>query len=310
MSWRRPKMVISLHYKTSSYYNRLNFKDEEQEIAEIDRLLSQAQLIIDAYKNPDGKKAKPPGIKTSLQQQPTKTSQSNKTTPIKNENIKVAPKPTNTKVGVSVINSSKKKTTNPVYMNAPYQTQPVNMFKRSKSSSVLTKPASPATSASLLAPTQSLGDKTNKADVDPKPRRTSIVHIDNNPLNQTEYHTELITEIKQSKRVVKKAIPFKQLASSLSLPPKLANLMNNNLKQGISIESAIRQARSHPNQFINRLEEIQGANLNMDLIKSERALSQFLTLLDEQMIQLNQSTINFKESPKGNYKIFDNLCDH
>jgi hypothetical protein len=308
------------------YFNKLG--EEEEDLAEIDKLLNKAQLVINRYENPESQKPtkKPGSTVTALKKHPSTNELLTKPDQQMNKsNVPVKPKViTQSSSSASLLNSKKKTA---VFMNAPYRTEQPNAFKRSKSNSII-RPASSSYQMTppLLPPQPLMNEKISRESQQTSNRDNFKTSMDllsfrepiEKPRIAAALDVEVLSRIQKLQLVKKqgqvpsnttKAIKFKEIAPTLSLPLRLSNLINSNLKLNISIENEMRKKETRvdrpSNPFISRLTQTftENNNLNLaansSLVKTIVANKKARTILDKYEFYLNYNKNEFEKLSKG-----------
>ena len=216
-------------------------------------------------------------------------------------------------------------------MNAPYKTEPINKFKRSKSSSLIRSSLSTNLNSNLndapilvnntdreiISPEQTCSQRDAlKAYSDlasSKQLSTSsfVQKVSQQSIqNLKQLEAMCLNEAKNETNLVIKTIKFKDVAPSLSLEPRLANLINNNLKLNLSIENVIlKKKRQLPNEesnsFISRLKQnVKRSNYlnlhtNFQLMQMNQVIKKGTHVLNKNFLKLNYNENDFRILPKS-----------
>ena len=317
-------------------------KENEEELAEIDKIISKAQSIIAKYDSSKNKQTKTTLISSSINVNKTTTAALKRNTSnndellAKTSNVTSAMSKNHENKGMikaKLVQSSSSSLLNnnnlrkkPVYMNAPYKTESVNTFKRSKSSLTVRSSSisslnqnhvvAPRTQRESLASEEDLINATSNSnkyvnDLQ-KFSKPEIKQIATNPIVEKLEKINLNEETKMRHFPFTSSIKFKEIAPTLSLPYRLSNLANSNLKLYISIEneSAKRSNVSlnkQENTFITKLKQSfanhqpNSLNLveNFQLSCTNLAYKKGMNVVDKQLYYLENNQYNIKKMTKA-----------
>ncbi len=232
----------------------------------------------------------------------------------------------------SLLNTNKKK--QPVFMNAPYKTENVNNFKRSKSAANILRQNNKAETtfhdsnlheSKREAPEQLIQNRESfKSTTNLQETNESSVFKATKVIDKTSGKFENKPLKSDFELVKKQKIEYKnfsEIGPTLSLPPRLSNSINNSFKLTISLNKEIDDKRikqqsissNEPNMFIQKMNQRfqrQAGDQqnkthvlldNMNVLKSKLAYKKSIELVDRQFFELNYHKDKVKDMSKGNY---------